>query len=117
VTISVDEKARSSPASHRCIFPRCSNGSRSLVPILGQRLSEQCINSFERWMLPLLVRHRHHLASLTVEFLDLSLGPLSGATVKMTDDSPAFFRTKSQELLAGVGAHRKPNKFEQRPVV
>jgi len=40
---------------------------------------------------------------LTLEFLDLSLGALSGVTVKMTDNSRALFRTKPQELLAGEG--------------
>jgi hypothetical protein len=47
------------------------------------------------------MQHRDDLASLTVEFLNLSPGLLSGATVKMSDDRCALCRTQSQELLAG----------------
>jgi hypothetical protein len=83
--------------------PRGSNGGGSLAPILRHRLSKESVHSFERWALPFLVQHRHDLANLTLEFLDLSLAALSGVTVKMTDNGRALFRTKPQELLAGEG--------------
>lgn len=44
---------------------------------------------------------RYDLAHLAVQFLDLSMGALSGTSVEMSDNSRALPRAKPYELLTG----------------
>ena len=58
------------------------------------------MHSFEGRTFAFLVKAGHDLANLTVKFLDLSLGALSGTPIKMSDNGRAFFGTEPYDLLA-----------------
>jgi hypothetical protein len=58
------------------------------------------VHSFEGRAFAFLVKAGHDLANLTVKFRYLSLGALSGTTIKMSDNGRAFFGAEPYDLLA-----------------